>query len=96
MAKKTKMKKFVVEINLPGAGDLSHAALHAISWTSCHVIDLLDKPFHWIQSFVTDNKIYSIYVAESEDLIREHASLTSTPIHSISEIYEVIDPATRA
>jgi len=57
------MKKLVVERNLPGAGNLSSGELQAISETSCEAINLLDKPYHWIQSFVTDDKIYCIHIA---------------------------------
>ncbi len=64
------MKKFVVERNLPGAGNLSSEELQAISKTSCEVINLLDKPYYWIQSFVTDDKIYCIHIAENEEVSR--------------------------
>ncbi len=60
------MKKFVVERNLPGAGNLSPEELQAISQNSCEVISHLGKPYHWIQSFITGDKIYCIHIAESE------------------------------
>jgi hypothetical protein len=88
------MKKFVVERNLPGAGDLSAQELQAISQTSCEVIDSLDKPYHWIQSFITEDKIYCVHIAESEEVIREHAKLGKFPINTISEVRAVIDPLT--
>ncbi len=87
------MKKFVVERNLPGAGDLSPEELQAISRSFCHVIDLFDEPYYWIQSFVTDDKIYCIHIAENEDLVREHAMLAKFPINTISEVKTIIDPA---
>ena len=67
------MKKFVVERNLPGAGNLSPAELQTISQTSCEAISEMGKPYHWVQSFITNDKIYCVHIAESEEVIREHA-----------------------
>jgi hypothetical protein len=86
------MKKFVVERNLPGAGNLSPEELQAISQTSCEVIDKLEKPYHWILSYITGDKIYCIHIAESEDVIREHAKLGNLPINTVSEVKTIIDP----
>ena len=88
------MKKFVIERNLPGAGNLSAEELQAISQASCAVINELGKPYHWVQSFVTDDKIYCIHIAESEEAVREHARLGNFPINTISEVKAVIDPQT--
>jgi hypothetical protein len=88
------MKKFVIERNLPGAGNLSLDELRAISRASCAAVRQLGKPYHWIQSFVTEDKLYCIHVAESEDVIREHAKLGNFPINMITEVKEVIDPST--
>lgn len=88
------MKKFVVERNLPGAGNLSPEELQAISQTSCEVVSQLGKPYHWIQSFVTEDKIYCIHIAESEEVVREHARLGKFPINIIAEVNAVIDPLT--
>jgi len=88
------MKKFVIERNLPGAGNLTPEELQAISQTSCEVVNQLDKPYHWIQSFVTDDKIYCIHIAESEDVIREHAGKGNFPVNAVAEVKAVIDPAT--
>ena len=88
------MKKFVVERILPGAGTLSPEELQAISQTSCEVLNRLGKPYYWIQSFVTNDKIYCIHIAESEDVVREHARLGKLPINTISEVKAVIDPLT--
>jgi hypothetical protein len=88
------MKKFVIERNLPGAGNLSVEELQAISQTSCAVVSGLGKPYHWIQSFVTDDKIYCIHIAESEDVVREHARLGNFPINTIAEVKAIIDPMT--
>ena len=86
------MKKFVVERNLPGAGNLSPEELRAISQTSNDAIDQLDKPYHWVQSFITGDKIYCIHIAESEEVIREHARLGKFPINTVSEVINIIDP----
>jgi hypothetical protein len=88
------MKKFVVERNLPGAGNLSPEELQAISQTSCQVISQLGKPYHWIQSYITDDKIYCIHIAESEAVVREHAQLGRFPINTIAEVKTIIDPLT--
>jgi len=88
------MKKFVVERNLPGAGNLSAEELQAISQTSCEVINELGKPYHWIQSFIAEDKIYCIHIAENEEVIREHARLGNFPINRVTEVKTIIDPLT--
>jgi hypothetical protein len=88
------MKKFVIERDLQGAGNLTPKELQAISQTSCEVINQLDKPYHWIQSFVTDNKIYCIHIAESEEIIQEHARKGNFPINTVAEVKAIIDPTT--
>lgn len=88
------MKKFVIERNLPGAGNLSPAELQSISQTSCGVIDKIGNAYQWVQSFVTEDKIYCIHLAESEEAVREHARLGGFPINSVSEVITVIDPIT--
>jgi hypothetical protein len=88
------MKKFVVERNFPAAGNLSPQELQDISQTSCKAISQLGKPYHWVQSFVTGDKIYCIHIAESEEAIREHARLGKFPINTISEVKTIIDPVT--
>ncbi len=88
------MKRFVIERNLPNAGNLSPEELQAISQTSCAVVNQLGTPYHWIQSFVTDDKIYCIHLAESEEVVREHARLGKFPINTVSEVRAVIDPVT--
>jgi hypothetical protein len=88
------MKKFVIERNLPGAGNLSADELQAISQISCNSIGQLGKPYHWIQSFVTDDKIYCVHIAESEEVIREHAKRGKLPINTIREVKAMIDPVT--
>lgn len=88
------MKKFVIERNLPGAGNLSAAELQAISETSVNVATKLGKPYHWIQSFITGDKIYCVHIAESEEEVREHARLGNFPINTVSEVKTIIDPLT--
>ena len=88
------MKKFVVERNFPGAGNLTIEELQTISQTSCEAIDKLGKPYHWVESFITDDKIYCIHIAESDDVIRQHSKLGKFPINTISEVKTVIDPTT--
>jgi hypothetical protein len=88
------MKKFVIERNLPGAGNLTPEELRTISQTSCAVLNEMGKPYHWIQSYVTEDKIYCIHIAENEDIIREHARRGNFPINMISEVKAVIDPVT--
>jgi hypothetical protein len=88
------MKKFVVERYLPGAENLTPEELQFISKTSCEVIDKLGKPYYWIQSFVTTDKIYCIHIAESVEAVREHARLGRIPVNTISEVKAVIDPLT--
>ena len=88
------MKKFVIERNLPGAGNLSTEELQAISETSVNVATKLGKPYHWIQSFITGDKIYCVHIAESEEEVREHARLGNFPINTVSEVKTIIDPLT--
>ena len=88
------MKKYIIERNLPGAGNLTPEDLEAISRTSNAVITVLGKPYHWIQSFVTEDKIYCIHEAENEADIRQHAKCGDFPINRIEEIKAVIDPTT--
>jgi len=88
------MKKFIVERNLPGAGSLSPEELQAISQTSCEVLNQLGKPYHWIQSFIAEDKIYCIHIAENEDVVREHARLGNFPVNRVTEVTAIIDPLT--
>ena len=86
------MKKFVVERNFPGAANMSPEELQALSKISNDVIGKMDKPYTWIQSYITGDKIYCIHIAESEDAIREHARLWKFPINTIAEVKTIIDP----
>ena len=88
------MKKFIVERKLPGAGNMTAEELQAISRTSNAVITVLGKPYIWVQSFVTEDKIYCIHEAEDENAIREHAKCGNFPVNKIEEIKAIIDPTT--
>jgi Protein of unknown function (DUF4242) len=88
------MKKFIIERKVPGIGNMSAEELQAISKTSNAVISILGKEYTWVQSFVTQDKMYCIHEAANEDDIREHAKCGNFPANSIEEIKAVIDPAT--
>lgn len=88
------MPKFVIEREIPGAGHLSAAELQAISQRSCGVLSKMGPQIHWLQSFVTDDKIYCIYIAPDEATIREHASLGDFPANTVSRVRTMIDPTT--
>jgi Protein of unknown function (DUF4242) len=88
------MPKYVIEREVPGAGNLSSDQLQAISQTSCGVLRKLGSEIQWVQSYVTGNKIYCIYIAPNEELVREHAKQGGFPANSISEIKSIIDPTT--
>jgi len=79
---------------LPGAGKLSPEELKAISQKSCDVLRNLGPKINWVQSFVTDDKIYCIYVAPNEEMIRDHAQQGGFPVNRVSEVRSVIDPTT--
>jgi Nickel responsive protein SCO4226-like len=88
------MPKYVIEREIPGAGDLSRQDLQAVSQKSCTVLQNLGPQIQWVQSYVTGDKIYCIYIAPSEDMIRAHAQQGGFPANRISEIKSVIDPTT--
>ncbi|MEO8770521.1 MAG: DUF4242 domain-containing protein [Ferruginibacter sp.] len=88
------MKKFIIERNLPGAGNMTAEELQAISKTSNAVITILGKPYTWIQSFVTADKIYCIHEAQNEEAIREHGKCGNFPVNTIEEIKVIIGPST--
>jgi hypothetical protein len=88
------MPKYVIEREIPGAGNMSASDLQGASQKSCSVLRTLGTDIQWVQSFVTDNKIYCAYIAPSEELIREHAEQSGFPANAISEIRAVIDPTT--
>ena len=88
------MPKYVIERDLPGAGKLSQADLQAVSRKSCDVLEGLGPKIQWLHSYVTDDKIYCVYQAENEALIREHAKQGGFPANRISQVRTMIEPAT--
>lgn len=88
------MPKFVIEREIPGAGKLTGQELKSISQKSCSVLRKLGYEIQWVQSYVTGDKIYCIYRAPNEDLIKQHALLGGFPANRISEIATTIDPTT--
>lgn len=88
------MPKYVIEREVPGAGDLNGEQLREISQASCRVLSKLGYEIQWIESYVTTDKIYCIYRASSDALIREHGILGGFPVSRISVIASVIDPST--
>jgi hypothetical protein len=88
------MKKFIIERNVPGAGKMTAEELQAISKISVAVISTLGRPYNWIHSFVTDDRIYCIHEAENEEDIREHGKCGDFPVDRIEEIKSVISPIT--
>ncbi|HEY0048278.1 MAG TPA: DUF4242 domain-containing protein [Pyrinomonadaceae bacterium] len=88
------MPKYVIERELPGAGKLSPQELQAISQKSCGVLNNLGTSIQWLQSYVTDDKIYCVYIAPNEEIVREHAQQGGFPANSIAEVRMIIDPTT--
>ena len=88
------MPKFVIERDLPGAGKLSTAELTAISKKSCGVLQELGPSVQWVQSYVTDDQIYCVYIAPNEEMVREHARLGGFPATRVSRVRTMIDPTT--
>jgi|HubBroStandDraft_6_1064221.scaffolds.fasta_scaffold104418_4 hypothetical protein len=92
--KSTTMKTYLIERDIPDAGKLTPDQLKSISQKSCSVLKEMGPEIQWIQSYVTGNKIFCVYKAENEDLIREHAKKGGFPANVITEISTVISPAT--
>jgi hypothetical protein len=88
------MPKYVIERNFAGAGRLSPAELAAMSDRSCSALRSFGSRVQWVESYVTEDKFYCIYVAPNENLIREHARLTGFPVSRVAEVKSVIDPTT--
>jgi hypothetical protein len=91
-AKEIEMPKYVIERDLPGAGTLSSKELRDVSQRSCSVLRDLGPQIQWVQSYVTDDKIYCVYNAPSEELIRKHAQIGGFSANRISRVRNVIDP----
>lgn len=88
------MPKYLIEREIPAAGQLSAEDLQGIAQKSCSVLNRLGPAIQWVQSYVTEDKIYCVYIAPSEDLVRAHAAEGGFPANRISEITAVIDPTT--
>ena len=88
------MPKYIIEREIPGAGKLSAADLKGIAQKSCAVLDKLGPKIQWVESYVTGDKIYCVYVAPNEHMIREHAQQGGFPANSIAEIKTIIGPTT--
>jgi hypothetical protein len=90
----TPMPKYVIEREIPGAGKIPPDQLQAISQKSCGVLKNLGPQIQWVHSYVTDDKIYCIYIAPNEEMVREHAKQGGFPANKVSEIKTMIDPTT--
>ncbi|WP_183575862.1 DUF4242 domain-containing protein [Mucilaginibacter sp. X5P1] len=88
------MPKYVIEREIPGAGQIPPEQLKAISQTSCGVLSNLGPQIQWVHSYVTENKIYCIYNAPNEEMVREHAKQGGFPANSVSRVTSIIDPTT--
>jgi hypothetical protein len=88
------MPKYVIERDLPGAGNLSPVELQGISQTSCGVLQQMGPGIQWLHSYVTGDKVYCIYIAPNEEMVREHAQRGGFPANRVSEIKSIIDPTT--
>lgn len=88
------MPKYVIEREIPGAGKLTQEQLKGISQTSCGVLENLGPKINWIHSYVTEDKIYCVYIAPNKEMVMEHAKQGGFPANSISEVSTIIDPTT--
>ena len=88
------MPKYVIERELPGAGKLSPQELKGISQKSCGVLSKMGPQIQWVESYVTGDKIYCVYIAPNEQMVREHAQQGGFPANRVSEVVGVIDPTT--
>ena len=92
--KENNVPKFVIEREIPGAGKLTAVDLHAIAQKSCGVLGDMGPKIQWVESFVTDDKIYCVYIAPDEKTVREHASKGGFPANRVSHVVTMIDPTT--
>jgi hypothetical protein len=88
------MPKYVIEREIPGAGKMSAQELQAISQKSCGVLQQMGPQIQWVESFVTQDKIYCVYIAPNEEMVREHAKEGGFPANRISEVKSIINPTT--
>ncbi len=88
------MPKYIIEREIPGAGKFSAEQLQGISQTSCGVLSKMGPQIQWVQSYVTGDKIYCVYIAPNEEMVREHAKQGGFPANSVSAVAAMIDPTT--
>jgi hypothetical protein len=88
------MPKYVIERIVPGASKMSPSDLKTLSMRSCNVLNQMGPQIQWVQSYVTDNKLYCIYVAANEELVLEHARLGGFPANLVAQVKTIIDPTT--
>jgi len=88
------MPKYVIEREIPGAGKLTTEQLKSISQVSCGVLSKMGTQIQWVNSFVTGDKIYCIYIAPNEEMVREHASQGGFPANAVNKVFAMIDPTT--
>jgi len=88
------MPKYVIERDIPGAGKLSSQELKGISQKSCGVLSKMGPQIQWLQSYVTGDKVYCVYIAPNEKMVREHARQGGFPANRVSEVASIIDPTT--
>ncbi len=88
------MPKYVIERDIPGAGNLTSQELKGISQTSCGVLSNMGPQIQWLQSYVTGDKVYCVYIAPNEEVIREHAKQGGFPANRVSQVTTIIDPTT--
>lgn len=90
------MKKFIVEREVPGAGAMTAEELRGIACTSNAVLQEIDAPYHWVQTFVTADKMYCVHIAPDEATVREHGRRGGFPVSRVEEVKAIIDPTTEA
>jgi cell division inhibitor SulA len=88
------MPKFVIEREIPGAGSMSAQQVQAVAEKSCSLLRNLGPQIQWLHSYVTENKIYCVYIAPNEEMVREHARQGGFPANSVSQVKRIIDPTT--
>jgi hypothetical protein len=94
LKKEITMPKYVIEREIPGAGKISAQDMQAISQKSCSVLKELGPQIQWVESYVTDDKIYCVYIAPNKEMVLEHAKRGGFPANSVAEVIRIIDPTT--
>ena len=88
------MPKYIIEREMPGLGKMTGEQLHAASQTSCGALRKLGSEIQWLESYVTDDKLYCVYIAPNEEIVREHARLGGFPANRVSQVRRMIDSTT--